>query len=204
MGPLPDPPWPTYEEPPPAERPIAPGSPPAPAVHLRGSVLSRVSWARGEPVPARMDRMTPIRHITVHHGGMDPFFAVNRVTVAAHLEVIRQLHRGKGWGDIGYHFAVDRAGRVWEARSLVYQGAHVKDHNPGNIGVVVLGNFELQAPTEAQLVSVRSHLSALMRAYGVPVSRVHTHQEWDGAATACPGGRLQHFLERLRRRGGLG
>ena len=72
------------------------------------------------------------------------------------------------------------------------------------VGVVVLGNFEQQAPTAAQLVALRSHLSALMRAYGVPVSRVHTHQEWDGAATACPGGRLQHYLERLRRRGGLG
>ena len=99
---------------------------------------------------------------------------------------------------------MDRAGRVWEARPLVYQGAHVKDHNPGNIGVVVLGNFEVQAPTEAQLVSVRNHLSALMRAYGLPASRVHTHQEWEGAATACPGERLQHYLDRLRRSGGLG
>jgi N-acetyl-anhydromuramyl-L-alanine amidase AmpD len=151
-----------------------------------------------------MNRMTRIRHITVHHDGMDPFFAVNRSVVAAHLELIRQLHRRKGWGDIGYHYAVDRAGRVWEARPLVYQGAHVKDHNPGNIGVVVLGNFEIQAPSEVQLAAVRGHLSVLMSAHGVPVSRVHTHQEWDGAATACPGGRLQHYLERLRRNGGLG
>ena len=57
---------------------------------------------------------------------------------------------------------------MWEARPLVYQGAHVKDHNPGNIGVVVLGNFEQQAPSEAQLAAVRKHLSALMRAYGCP------------------------------------
>ncbi|MHC4966947.1 MAG: peptidoglycan recognition protein family protein, partial [Planctomycetota bacterium] len=175
-----------------------------PAVRTPAGVLSRASWAHGEPVPAMMDRMSPIRHITVHHDGMDPFFAVNRITVAAHLELIRQLHRRKGWGDIGYHFAVDRAGRVWEARPLVYQGAHVKDHNPGNIGVVVLGNFEVQAPTEAQMAAVRSHLSDLMRAYGLRASRVHTHQEWEGAATACPGERLQHYLDRLRRSGALG
>jgi N-acetyl-anhydromuramyl-L-alanine amidase AmpD len=151
-----------------------------------------------------MDRMTEIRDITVHHDGMDPFFASDRGSVAAHLELIRQLHRRKGWGDIGYHYAVDRAGRVWEARPLAYQGAHVKDHNPGNIGVVVLGNFEQQAPTDAQLAALRSHLSAMMRAYGVPARRVHTHQEWDGAATACPGGRLQYYVEKLRRSGGLG
>jgi hypothetical protein len=204
VGPLPDPPWPTYEEPPPAELPPKPDAPPAPAVRPPAGVLSRASWARGEPVSSRMDRMTPIRYITVHHDGMDPFFASDRVVVAAHLELIRQLHRRKGWGDIGYHFAVDRAGRVWEARPLVYQGAHVKDRNPGNIGVVVLGNFEQQAPSGAQLAAMRKHLTALMGTYGVPVSRVHTHQEWDGAATVCPGGRLQHQLERLRRSGQLG
>jgi hypothetical protein len=204
VGPLPDPPWPTYEEPPPAELPPKPDAPPAPAVRPPAGVLSRASWAHGEPVSSRMDRMTPIRYITVHHDGMDPFFASDRVVVAAHLELIRQLHRRKGWGDIGYHFAVDRAGRVWEARPLVYQGAHVKDRNPGNIGVVVLGNFEQQAPSGAQLAAMRKHLTALMGTYGVPVSRVHTHQEWDGAATVCPGGRLQHHLERLRRSGQLG
>ena len=206
VGPLPDPPWPTYEEPPPTElRPRPDDAAPAPAVRRPpAGVLSRDSWAHDEPVPSRMDRMTPIRYITVHHDGMDPFFASDRGVVAAHLELIRQLHRRKGWGDIGYHFAVDRAGRVWEARPLAYQGAHVKDHNPGNIGVVVLGNFEQQALSGAQLTVVRKHLSALMRAYGVPVSRVHTHQEWDGAATACPGGRLQHYLDKLRRSGQLG
>jgi hypothetical protein len=204
VGPLPDPPWPAYEEPRPAPLPPKPDTQPAPTVRPPAGVLSRAAWAHDDPVPARMDRMTPIRHITVHHDGMDPFFASDRTVVAAHLELIRQLHRRKGWGDIGYHFAVDRAGRVWEARPLVYQGAHVKDHNAGNIGVVVLGNFEEQAPSEAQLDAVRKHLSALMRAYSLPVSRVHTHQEWDGAATACPGGRLQHYLERLRRSGRLG
>jgi hypothetical protein len=148
--------------------------------------------------------MTEIRHITVHHDGMEPFFATNRASVAAHIELIRQLHRRRGWGDIGYHFAVDRAGRAWEARPLVYQGAHVKDHNPGNVGVVVLGNFERQAPSDVQLAGIRGHLSALMKIYGVPVKRVHTHREWAGAATACPGETLQRYLERLRRSGGLG
>jgi N-acetyl-anhydromuramyl-L-alanine amidase AmpD len=151
-----------------------------------------------------MNRMTRIRHITIHHDGMDPFYATDRATSASHVELIRQLHRKRGWGDIGYHFAVDRAGRVWEARPLNWQGAHVKDHNPGNIGIVALGNFEEQSPTEAQLEATRRHVSALMRVYDVPASRIHTHQEWQGAATACPGAPLQRYVETLRRSNRLG
>ena len=95
------------------------------------------------------------------------------------------------------HFAVDPAGRVWEARPLGWQGAHVKDHNPGNIGIVVLGNFEVQTPGPSQLEGVRRHVTSLMRAYNVPRSRVHTHRDW-GAQTACPGDTLQSSLQRLQ------
>ena len=204
-SPMPSPPWPA--EPP--NRPevtqeaTAIPRPQAPAVG-RQQVIARSAWARGAPVPLRMNRMSPIRHITVHHDGMDPFFATDPSSVSAHLEGIRRLHRRKGWGDIGYHFAVDPAGRVWEGRSLGWQGAHVKDHNPGNIGIVVLGNFEHQSPTEAQLAGFRRHVTMLMRVYHVPNSRVHTHQEWQGARTACPGASLQQSLQRIRGTGGFG
>ena len=181
---------------PPSRATAPPTSPPA-------GVLARSGWAQGRPVPSNMNRMTTIRYITIHHDGMDPFFGTDRQSSAAHLELIRRLHRRKGWGDIGYHFAVDRGGRVWEARPLAYQGAHVKDHNPGNIGIVVLGNFEEQSPSDAQMEAMRRHIVALMRRYKVPARRVQTHQEW-GAHTACPGGRLQVYLDRIRRKGRLG
>ncbi len=153
-------------------------------------------------MPSLMQRMTTIRYITVHHDGMQPFFGRDRRTVAGHLETIRRLHRRRGWGDIGYHFAVDRAGRVWEARPLTYQGAHVKDHNPGNIGIVVLGNFEEQQPSPAQLAALERHIRHLQSTYSLPASRVRTHQEW--APTACPGTHLQSHLAKLRRNGRQG
>lgn len=207
QGPMPSPPWPAA---PPSRPPVtheasAVPAPPPPAVpEWRQHVIARSAWAQGDPSPLGMNRMAPIRHITVHHDGMEPFYATDRATVAAHLEGIRRLHRRKGWADIGYHFAVDRAGRVWEARPLNWQGAHVKDHNPGNIGIVVLGNFEEQTPSDAQLDAVREHVTLLMHIYDVPPSRVHTHQEWQGAKTACPGASLQRSLERMRDSGGLG
>jgi hypothetical protein len=161
-------------------------------------VLPRSRWAEGDPVPALMNRMKPVRYITVHHDGMSPFYGNDASSAASRLESIRRAHRGKPqpWGDIGYHFAVDRAGNVWECRPLTYQGAHVKDYNEHNVGVLALGNFDEQRPTERQLNALRRHVRVLMDTYEVSVSRLRTHQEW--AATACPGRSLQSYMVSAR------
>ena len=58
-----------------------------------------------------------------------------------------------------------------------------------------------QSPSEAQLETIEGFLKALRRVYRVPSQRVHTHQEWPDAATACPGGRLQEWARGARRAG---
>ncbi len=196
LSPLPEPePVPPRYEPPPNPVPLAPSSWPS-------TVLARSKWAQGEPVTKRMNRLSPVRYITVHHDGMHPFFDTDQRATASRIEAIRRAHRLRGWGDIGYHYVVDRAGRVWEGRSLRYQGAHVKNHNYANIGIVALGNFDRQQPSQAQLASMRRLVSSLMDRYHVPTNRVYTHQEW--APTACPGRYFQQFMNTSRRRGRLG
>lgn len=176
-----------------------PAAAPAP---LPGSVLPRSQWAGGAPVPSLMNPMLPVRYITVHHDGMEPFYATDARSTAMRLEKIRLAHRGKGWGDIGYHFVVDRDGRVWQGRPLNWQGAHVKDHNEGNIGLVALGNFDRQTPSAAQIAALNRHVSALMRQYRVSIANVKTHQEW--APTACPGTNLQRYMVAVRSNRQLG
>lgn len=167
-----------------------------------GNVIPRAQWAGSTPVPALMNPMLPVRYITVHHDGMDPFYGSDVRSTADRLERIRRAHRDKGWGDIGYHFAIDRDGRVWQGRPLSWQGAHVKDHNEGNIGVVTLGNFDRQAPSAPQIAALNRHVSMLMRQYRVPMTNVKTHQEW--APTACPGTNLQRYMVAVRRNGQIG
>jgi hypothetical protein len=189
---LPSPVWPNRPDPtpPPAPTPSAPPS-------STTGVLARSQWAREAPAPSLMNRMLPVHYITVHHDGMDPFYSTEAGITAERLEKIRRSHRGKGWGDIGYHFAVDRQGRVWEGRSIGWQGAHVKDYNEGNIGIVVLGNFDRQAPSPQQLAALNALVTRLMKQYGVPVGNVRTHQEWP-SATACPGTNLQRYMVAIR------
>lgn len=168
---------------------------------MAGGVIRRSVWAKGQPVPALMNRMLPVRYITVHHAAM-LFTDTNENATAAHLESIRRGHRGRGWGDIGYHFAVDRAGRVWEARPLSWQGAHVANKNESNLGIVTLGNFDEQSPSNVQLDALRRFVTFNMRQYNVPLSRVKTHQEW--APTRCPGTSLQRYMVSARSNGTLG
>ncbi len=202
---LPSPAWDAHPEPLPAPPRTVAAAPPSPAertpVQLPG-VLPRSRWARSGPAPALLRPMLPVRYITIHHDGMRPFTGNDTTSAARRLESIRRAHRGQGWADIGYHFAIDRAGNVWQGRSLEFQGAHVKNHNEHNIGVVVLGNFEEQQPTAAQLAALDRHVKALMQAYGVPASRVKTHREW--AATACPGKNVHRHVQGTRGRGGYG
>ncbi len=140
------------------------------------------------------------RYITIHHDGMTSFTSTSKSAAASRLETIRKAHLrrdGGRWGDIGYHYAIDPAGRLWEGRSLKWQGAHVKAKNEGNIGVVVLGNYEKQSLNRAQSAAIESTLKLLMKKHSVPVSRVRTHQEW--TATACPGKSLQRLMITIRR-----
>ncbi|MBX3355631.1 MAG: N-acetylmuramoyl-L-alanine amidase [Phycisphaeraceae bacterium] len=200
-GDLPGPIWPDLDTvcdvppPPPLAQPA-----PTPTVQtLPNGVLPRSQWARAEPICSLMNPMRPVRHITVHHDGLTPFTSTDPASTKARIEMIRNGHRGNGWGDIGYHFVIDREGRVWEGRAINWQGAHVKNWNEGNLGICCLGNFEQQSPSPAQLAALERQLKVLMQMYGVPKARVMTHQEWAGAKTACPGRTLQAQMVTMRK-----
>ena len=175
-----------------------------PRMAARGNVISRSAWAKGGCIPSNMNRMQPVQRITIHHDGMDSFTTTSQSAASARLERIRRGHLARGaWGDIGYHYAIDRGGRVWECRDLRYQGAHVKGRNEGNIGILVMGNFDVGRPSSAQLRSLASQVSALCAAHGISkTSRgVRSHKEWSSASTLCPGRNLQPEFVKLRDRG---
>lgn len=164
-------------------------------------VMPRTAWTRAQPNLPDTNPMNGVSRITVHHDGMNPFTSMAEGAASQRLESIRRAHVGSnGWADIGYHYVVDPAGRVWEARPVWLQGAHVKDNNEHNLGVMMLGNYDQQAPTNAATKSLDDFVAVMMRKYKVPVSRVYTHQEI--RPTACPGTSLQRFMLSARARGG--
>jgi hypothetical protein len=164
----------------------------------------RAAWAAAGDVPniKGMDRMLPPKYITIHHDGMTPFWGVNDLEARLRLEWIRNGHRGKGWSDIGYHYIVDRSGVVWQGRDVTqWQGAHVKNRNENNIGVMCMGNFMLQRPSAAQIAGLNRTVAQLQRVYRISTANVKTHKEWEGAQTLCPGTNLQSKVLVLRKGG---
>jgi hypothetical protein len=165
--------------------------------------MSRSQWTRmGIARPNEAHDMNGINRITVHHDAIVSTDLRSSSDVARRIESIRRTHVQKGWADIGYHYVVDPQGRVWEGRPVYKQGAHVEDNNEHNLGVVVLGNFSVHAPTAAATSSLERFVAQQMQRYRVPLGRVYTHQEL--RPTECPGTRLQRFMIATRgRRGDL-
>ncbi len=164
------------------------------------SALSRKMWGAVPPISGKMTPMGRVAKITIHHeGGQTPNNDSSPIQVAATLRMIQgQHHKRLGAGDIGYHFVIDRTGMIWQGRDWMYQGAHTSGANPNNLGVMLLGNFEFQQPTPAQLMSLSSLVGSLVRKYGLnPATDIYGHNDF--CNTACPGKFLSPQVQILRR-----
>lgn len=114
----------------------------------------------------------------------------SREDVYAILRQIDAYHREEKYGGIGYNACVDYAGRIYQARGLKYQGAHVVDNNARNYGICYIGDGRDRVPAAA--------IAGLRKAVGICQDRaghklrILGHQElW---ATACPGDNLMRIL----------
>lgn len=178
---------------------------------LRGvTVLSRADWGAAKP-QGELQAMRPPTRITLHHSGGKNAVDGDREAAARIVRAIQTEHlRTRGWSDIGYHFAVDRAGRIWEGRPVTQQGAHAGSSaaNDRNVGIVCLGNFDQQSPSPAQLESLGRLVGALRARYGIKRAQVLSHNEVRGdcglGPTSCPGKGLGAWLTAYRSGRGSG
>lgn len=192
--------------------PSGPPSSPPPSVHPVPAfgpntfgIYPRSAWTRYGVVASHITPMNGVTRITFHHSGdvhngRDvPFLEDGFTETIQHLELVREYHvNQRGWADIGYHFAIDRAGRVFQLRSLRYQGAHVKGQDEHNLGIVVLGNFNVQQPTAAQKSRILTFGKLTKAEYAVPSGQVKIHREL--GPTDCPGTTMTRYMDDVRYR----
>lgn len=174
---------------------MAAPSPSGTSVPPMGGITPRSAWTRATVIESRTKRMNGVNRITVHHEGNTFTGSADERAIARRLTNIRSGHitrKPEPFADIGYHYIIDPSGRIWEGRPIAYQGAHVEAQNEHNLGVMLMGNFDEQRPTKAQLLALESFMVDRMRYYRIPVSRVYTHRELK--STACPGRNLQSWM----------
>ena len=71
------------------------------------------------------------------------------------------LHRG--WKDIGYHYYIERDGRVYAGRKEQDIGAHCRYHNRHSIGICYEGGLDAEGhPADTRTPEQRSAMRALV------------------------------------------
>ena len=175
-----------------------------PASTSAGGILARSAWRAASPIPSRL---TPAGNgydrITIHHTADVPgsrFDGSLPDSVLVLQNVQRNHVENRKYGDIGYHFLVDSAGRVFHGRDLRYQGAHAGgSNNVRNIGVCLLGNFEHGRPSSTAMAALDGLLRDLRRQHRIPRTRIVGHGELK--STKCPGSSLAQWTKEYRRTG---
>lgn len=160
--------------------------------------------------------------IIIHHTAGDYTDLLTWWTWAAieQLQDIYKYHTLTNWRwDIGYNFVIDPFGNVYEGRAggewVVW--AHVSWNNTPSVGISLMGNFNVNVPTDASLKSLVNLTTALSRKYKINPNSTVTYfkrtteepflQEYtnyaiawhtDAWVTSCPGTNLYNLLPEIR------
>jgi hypothetical protein len=148
-------------------------------------MITRTDWGAGR-LTAYSSTIKPANRtgIIIHHSVTAQ--GTDQASVAGILRTIDKFHRSKGWGGIGYNFAVDHAGRVYEARGRDIIGVHASGSNTANFGICFIGNSDKKVSDKA-VAAIAKLVENLQNASGKKL-KVQGHR--DVNSTGCPGSKL--------------
>ncbi len=149
-----------------------------------------------------------VRMLVVHHTALtvlgDTRSGIER------MRALYQYHASNlGWGDIGYHYVIDERGNIYEGKhgGAFVVGGHAYCNNVGTIGIALMGNFEVEEPTQAQVKSLQWLSKELATQYNIDLHRgiVFHGKEYaspivdheDLLSTLCPGYFLKNVLSQV-------
>jgi len=131
------------------------------------------------------------QYIIIHHSATDQGNAFSFYNM--------HLRRGFDRG-LGYHFVIDNGtsgksnGQIEISPRWIKQqdGAHCRASgmNEMSIGICLVGNFDIEEVSEAQMESLAYLVNILRKYYKIPKQNIMGHGQVSGAATDCPGSRF--------------
>ena len=152
--------------------------------------------------------MSSVKMLVVHHTAVK--VDGDKRSGAERVQALYQYHAVTlGWGDIGYHYLIDEDGKIYEGKTggKGVVGGHAYCSNIGTIGIALLGNFEVEQPTQTQLKSLQWLLYDLADTYNIDLTKkVAFHgktfspivRHGDLLATACPGYFVAESMSQIR------
>lgn len=193
-----------------------------PYIGPRPGIITRKGWGADERLRERNFAYTKsVKAAFVHHSATG-----NNYTCKQAPSVLRSIYRyhvkSSGWRDIGYNFAIDKCGNIYEGRAggvaKAVMGAHTLGFNSNTMGVAVLGTYSSTNPPAAAVTAVSKLTAWKLGLFGAnPKGKVtlvsggsNKHKKGkrvkmkvisghrDGFATECPGARLYKKLGTAR------
>lgn len=177
---------------------------PAPKVHVLRppKFVTAKEWgSRPDPIPEER-RHTP-KYVTLHHAGVrwtgdrDPIeFVRDMQAWGKRRPEVEAPPRNTYWPDLPYHFLIGPDGTIYEGRSLEYEPeSNTKYELAGHLGVELMGNFEEQRPSAAQVESAVRLVAWLVAKYELPLQAISTHANVAKGQTSCPGRDFARYFQ---------
>ncbi|MFJ1550468.1 peptidoglycan recognition protein [Streptomyces sp. NPDC088246] len=203
-----------------AEAGLAPGA--QPYIGPRPRIITRKGWGADEKLRERGFVYTKsVKAAFIHHSATGNNYKCTQAPAV--LRGVYRYHvKSAGWRDIGYNFAVDKCGNIYEARAggvtKAVLGAHTRGFNSNSTGIAVLGTFTGSNPPAAAVNAIAKLTAWKLGLFGAdPRGRttlvsgggnkfkkgkkaelnvISGHR--DAFATECPGARLYKKLGSAR------
>ena len=113
---------------------------------------------------------------------------------------IRRWHvDDNGWSDIGYHWVIERDGKLQHGQHAQARGAHVRGRNHESIGICLIGGIDQHGNPEdnftpEQWLVLEMLIEVLQVRY--PAARVVGHYYFNPYKT-CPNFVVEHWQESI-------
>lgn len=134
-----------------------------------------------------MELLKEIKFLVIHHSQRDK----------DSMEFIKVRHKkNRGWEDIGYHYVIEKDGKLKKGRDGKFIGAHVRGHNKNSIGICMIGNLDEKLPTKKQVKTLIKFLKKKLKKHNISIKNVVGHREFPGVTKTCPGKRID--IDKLR------
>lgn len=136
-----------------------------------------------------------VKYLIIHHSATSRDGTTFGAIKSYHTKTL-------GWEDCGYHYVITGEGILFYGRHVEFVGDHCKTPAPSmnfrSLGICLTGNFEIEKPSDAQIVTLENLLLSLSSGYKIPIANILGHREAPGAATLCPGKNLLSWLKDYR------
>lgn len=135
----------------------------------------------------------PMEHIEwlVVHGSATP--RSHKMT----FEDLRHQHMLRGESTIGYHYVIERDGKIVEGRPHDMPGAHASGYNRHSLGICLIGGRKGKTNKAEDNYTVEQKLSLitlLCRLLEVYDAEVVGHSDLPGVTHSCPGFNVKELL----------